>query len=91
MESYAPSMLVEEIPLTDKQQKEGVELLNSLQSVIHGKMYNDHFPEVITSIFRNDMAQADFVAYLRKTVGFEVPMQKKLVLQLLMHCYDTPS
>lgn len=87
----APAMksATKAIQLSDEDRKTGVEILNMLQTVERAKRLNDHIPNVVTNIFRNDMNQPDLVKFLRKVAGFEVPDQKVVVEELLLLCYET--
>ena len=72
--------------LSDKNRTEGVRLLTDLQTVQRAKVHKDPIPIVVKNIFTNEATQVDFVTYVRKTAGYEVPAQKALVTDLLRFC-----
>lgn len=77
--------------LTDKERTEGIEILNTLETVIRAKRLNDHIPLAASNVVRNEQLNVSFGSYVRKFAGYEAPDQKTMVEELLVFCYDTPE
>jgi hypothetical protein len=78
--------------LTDKEIKEGVKILNGLETVVRAKRLNDHIPLAASNVVKNEQINDRFSRFIRKFAGFEVADQKKVVEELLVLCYEgTPS
>jgi|GEM_PF-6978344 len=79
------------IQLSEKDRAEGVRILNSLQTVERAKRLNDHIPTAAANVVKNEQCHVDFVRFIRRVAGYEVDDQRKVVAELLVSCYDSPS
>jgi hypothetical protein len=69
--------------------KEGIDILESLQTVERATRYNDDIPLVITNIFRNEPHEPELARFLKKHAGEDVSDQMDLVEHLLVLIYET--
>jgi hypothetical protein len=86
---HATKSKVSASQLSPKDCQEGIDILTSLQTVERAMRLNDPIPMAASNVVKNEQNHPEFVRFIRKVAGFEIPDQKAVIEELLVLCYET--
>ena len=75
--------------LSDVDQNQGVEILNSLQTVERAKRLKDSIPLAAANVVKNEYNHVEYVHFIRRVAGYEASAQLAVVAGLLVFCYKS--